>query len=116
MNLLTLAVAAVLVSSATDDNPRSNVSASITYTAIDRDGDILTLSVSSGDPRYGRYYGAESFYYNDCHFYRYYPRRAVKRRPVVIVDRPVYTRVYVERDKHKGKGHFKGKGKGHRKH
>lgn len=115
MNLLTLAVAAVLVSHAADD-PRSNVSASITYTAIDRDGDILTISVSSGDPRLGRYYGAESFYYNDCHFYRYHPRRAVKRRPVLIVQRPVYSRIYIEGDKPKGKGHYKSKGKGHRKH
>jgi hypothetical protein len=115
VNLLTLAVAAILVS-ATDESPRSNVSASITYTAIERDGDIVTLSVRSGDPRFGRYYGAESFYYNDCHYYRHYPRRTTARRPVVFVDRPVYVRAYVDVDKHPGKGHIKRKGKGHRKH
>jgi len=114
VNLLTLAVAAVLVS-ATDESPRSNVSASITYTAIERDGDIVMLSIRSGDPRFGRYYGAESFYYNDCHYYRYYPRRAV-RRPVVIVERPAHVRAYIDVDRRPGKGHIKRKGKGHRKY
>jgi hypothetical protein len=88
-------VAAVMILTAdSNDSGRhgnTQVSAAIEYRTVDRSGNELILSVRSGDPYYGRYYGRDYFYYDDCRYYRYYPgRRVVYREPVYVVREPVY--------------------------
>jgi hypothetical protein len=85
MNLLTLAAAAVLFSAATDD--RAHVSAAIHYTTVDRSGNVLTLTLTSGHP----YYGRERFFYRDRYYYLHYrpEYRYAPPRDVFIVREPV---------------------------
>lgn len=86
MNLIALVAAAIILDSATHDSPRdTRVSAAIEYTSVDRSGNVLTVSVSSGDPYYGQYYGRDEFYYRDRHYYRYPPRDIVCYEPVYVV-------------------------------
>ena len=100
MNLVVLAAALIIASEASNDSGSyrdSNVSATIQYASVDRNGNLLAISVSSGDPFYGPYYGRDRFYYEGRRYYRYYePRRVVVvRDPVVYVPH----RYYDDRDK-----------------
>jgi hypothetical protein len=94
MNFVAFVAAVMILTADTNDSGRyrdTQVSAAIEYRAVDRAGNELFLSVRSGDPYFGRYYGDEFFYYNDCRYYRYYPtRRVVVRQPVYVVHDPVY--------------------------
>lgn len=89
MNLIAIAAAAIILSAATDDSrghSSTRVSAAIEYTTVDRHGNVLVVSLSSGNPYYGRDY----FYLGDCHYYRYPPARYRVLRPVYFEPGPVY--------------------------
>jgi hypothetical protein len=82
MNLIALAGLLVL---ANEVSTGSDVAASISYTTVDRSGNVLSLNVSSNDPDYYPYYGSDYFYHDDRHYYRHY-----RPRTVVIHPRPTY--------------------------
>ncbi len=94
MNFLAFVAAVMILTADSNDSGRhgnTQVSAAIEYRTVDRSGNEMILSVRSGDPYYGRYYGRDDFYYDDCHYYRYYPKKykGPKQR-VYVVHEPVY--------------------------